>query len=245
VNYSFSETGRRILEQVNRAVYPDRCVFCDEVLLYHNNGICENCTARNVYLMGAKCMKCGKRLAERESEYCGDCMKIHHLFQRGLSLYDYEKVSDALYRFKYGGRSSYAEFFGEEIAFFFGDYIRQWNIDGLVPVPMYRTKERKRGYNQALCLAKSVGKQLNLPVFQGIVERTRNTIPLKNLNPRERRNNLKNAFKFVPFGVKLTNIVIMDDIYTTGSTVDELAELFLQNGCEKVYVITLAIGNGI
>lgn len=195
--------------------------------------------------MGTKCMKCGKKLEEQEQEYCKDCTRLKHFFTRGISLYDYNCVADSLYRFKYGNRSSYAEYFGEEIAFFFGDLLRDWKIDGLVPVPMFAAKERRRGYNQAVCLAQSVGKYLNLPVYTDVVKRIRNTVPLKNLNPGERRNNLKNAFKIVPFGVKLDNIVIVDDIYTTGSTVDEIAELFLQNGCRNVYVITLAIGSGV
>lgn len=237
--------GRRTLATVNHMVYPDRCVFCDGVLPYHNPGICSECAQENVYLLGPKCMKCGKRLPEEEMEYCVDCERIHHLYQRGVSLYDYEKVSESLYRFKYGNRSSYATFFGEEIAYYLGDLIRSWEIDGILPVPMYAAKERRRGYNQAACLAKSVGKCLGIPVLDGLVQRTRNTIPLKNLNPQQRRNNLKNAFKIVPFGVKLERIIIMDDIYTTGSTVDEIAELLLRNGCEKIYVITLAIGSGV
>ena len=110
---------------------------------------------------------------------------------------------------------------------------------------MYGYKERVRGYNQAEVLAKEIGKRLDIPVRTNIVKRTRNTVPMKKLDEKARRNNLKKAFKVALNDVKLKSIIIIDDIYTTGSTIDEIAHEFRQVGVEKIYFCTLAIGQTI
>lgn len=75
-----------------------------------------------------------------------------------------------------------------------GDFIGRVRPDVIVPVPLYRGKLRKRGYNQAACLARALGRSLELPVDEKLVKRVRNTAPMKHLNPTERQNNLKKAF---------------------------------------------------
>lgn len=103
----------------------------------------------------------------------------------------------------------------------------------------------KRGYNQAALLAAELGKQLDIPVLTGFVERTRNTRPQKELEGAKRQNNLKKAFKIVQNDVKLNTIVIIDDIYTTGSTIDAVAQACREAGVKHVYFAALAIGRGM
>ena len=114
----------------------------------------------------------------------------------------------------------------------------------LVPVPVHPARERRRGYNQAKVLADVIGNQLNIPVRTDLIKRTRKTKALKTLNPKERLNNLKNAFILDGNGVKLNTIIIVDDIYTTGSTIDSVAKVFLEAGVKRVYFLTLAVGEG-
>ena len=102
-----------------------------------------------------------------------------------------------------------------------------------------------RGYNQAQVLAEALGKHLNIPVETDLVRRIRNTKALKALNSKERLNNLKNAFILSQNGVKLKTIIIVDDIYTTGSTIDAMSEVLLAAGVRDVYFIALAIGEGV
>ena len=116
-------------------------------------------------------------------------------------------------------------------------------------MPIHRSRLRKRGYNQAELLAKALGRYTGLPVYAKLVKRVKNTAPLKLLNPQERQNNLKKAFHIVGNDVKLmeklSSVVLVDDIYTTGSTVDEMASVLLETGVEKVYFVTLACGRGV
>ncbi|WP_185752380.1 ComF family protein [Butyrivibrio sp. AE2032] len=123
-----------------------------------------------------------------------------------------------------------------------GKRLKRLGIEVIVPVPMYKDKERKRGYNQAEVYAKAVSKALDIPMDNGLIKRVRNTAPMKELDAVRRRNNLKKAFIMPQNDVKFKCVLIIDDIYTTGSTIDEIAHEFQMAGVEKIYFLTLAIG---
>lgn len=172
-------------------------------------------------------------------------MRRKHNFVRGRALYEYESAAASIYRLKYGGRQEYADFFGEEINRYLGDFIRQVKPDGLVPIPLHRSRERKRGYNQAALLARALGEYTGVPVYEKLLVRVKNTAPLKQQNPQERQNNLKRAFNISQNDVKLSTIIIIDDIYTTGSTIDAAAKVLTWQGAAEIYFITLACGAGV
>lgn len=236
---------RKIWNRIGKLLFPPRCPICDEVVSLSKQGICSGCLKRVQYVLPPRCCKCGKHLESAEDEYCSDCAERTHYFDAGRALYEYSSVAQAIYRFKYSGRREYAEVFGEEMAFYLREFIREIQPDGLLPVPMYPGKERVRGYNQSALLAKALGRETGLPVYEKLVKRVRNTKPLKMLNPEERLNNLKKAFILNENGVKLKVVVIIDDIYTTGSTIDEIAKVLRCAGVQKIYFITLAIGETV
>lgn len=222
-------------------LYPARCPVCDGVLLQEEE-VCEECLPKLRYVTEPRCCKCGKPLQIEEEEYCHDCMDGRHIYDSGLALYEYESIKDSLYRFKYKGRCEYAGFYGREMAERLGDRIRKWHPDVLLPVPMYKRKERMRGYNQAGLLAEAVGAALHIPVSKDLMLRQRQTVPMKELDPVRRQINLKNAFNIGQYDVKLNCIIIVDDIYTTGSTMDEMAKVLKTAGVSRVHFLTLAIG---
>lgn len=236
---------KKHLEYAASLLYPPRCPICDQLLGAGTTRMCPACARKVQYLSGPLCCQCGKKLEDPEAEYCGDCRRGQHLFTAGRALYEYGDIAPALYRFKYGGCREYAGFFGRELAAQLGSYIRSLAPDGLVPVPMYPAKKRRRGYNQAELLARSLGQEMELPVYAGLVTRNRNTRPLKELNYEERVNNLKKAFNLSQNGVKLKTIILVDDIYTTGTTMDQVSAALLDGGCKKVYFVTLAVGAGV
>ena len=116
--------------------------------------------------------------------------------------------------------------------------------DAMVPVPVHKKRMKKRGYNQAAVLAERLSAYTGIPVLENWLVREGDTAPLKDLGAQERQNNLKKAFKIVRNDVKLNTIVIIDDIYTTGSTVDAIAQVIRQHSDCRVYVLTAAIGRG-
>lgn len=184
-------------------------------------------------------------IGDEQAEYCYDCGRSRHFYDQGKSVFCYQKeMRQSLYRFKDGGRREYASFYAKESARLYGAWIRERDIQAVIPIPIHKKKRKRRGYNQAEIYAKELGKVMGLPVDTGILVRTVNTAPQKKLNAAERKNNLKKAFKIGVDSVQWKRVLIVDDIYTTGSTVDAAAEKLKEFGVEKIYVLSVAIGNG-
>ena len=233
----------KMVGRITQLLFPLRCPVCDEIVRPRGEKICTGCMDKLKLLTPPWCMRCGKKLLE-EGEFCYDCKNRKHEFVRGRALYEYESASSSIYRFKYGNRQEYADFFGEEIVKYLGDFIRQVQPDALIPIPLHKKRLAKRGYNQAALLAKAIGEYSGVPVKDKLLVRIKNTTPLKLQNPSERQNNLKKAFNISENDVKLNITVVIDDIYTTGSTIDEAARVLKAAGVQKVYFITLACGAG-
>ena len=231
-------------DAILQGIFPRRCPVCDEIVIPCGEKICLRCLKRLKLLTPPWCVKCGKKLAFEE-ELCTDCSRMKHKYVRGRALYEYDSVASSIYRLKYGKRQEYADFFGEEMARYLGGFIRECNPDVMMPVPLHKKRQRKRGYNQAWLLTKSLGYHMDIPVRNDLLYRAKNTSPLKQQNPSERQNNLKKAFIIAQNDVKLDTVIIVDDIYTTGSTIDAIADVLLQHGVNRVFYVALACGAGI
>lgn len=233
--------GRKILD----ILFPRRCVICDEITDQMGEAVCRKCRDRILYIKEPCCMKCGKQLRKGEQEYCEDCERNPHLYIQGKALYDYGSMADSIFRFKYAGRMEYADFYGKELYEKEAGWLSLIRPDALVPVPAHPSRKRKRGYNQAELVARHLSRLSGIPVNISLICRTKRTQPLKNLSHAERQNNLKKAFKIRQNDVKLRVTIVIDDIYTTGSTVDAVAKILLEAGALRVFFITLAIGEDI
>ncbi|MDE7339416.1 MAG: double zinc ribbon domain-containing protein [Lachnospiraceae bacterium] len=226
-------------------IYPRRCPVCDKAVKPFGSLICEECVPKIEYVKAPYCQKCGKELKDRRAVFCHDCAHRAHSYDRGMALFAYRSVADSIYRFKYRGRQEYAAYYGERMARILGRRILALHPDALVPVPIHVAKKRQRGYDQAEALANEVGRLLHIPVETKLIKRVRKTKPMKDLSAQERQNNLKRAFKICYNDVKLDTIIIIDDIYTTGSTVDAMAQELRRAGIQNIYFAALAIGNGM
>ncbi len=226
-------------------LFPSRCVVCDRISDRSGERICRSCRDKVLYIREPFCMKCGKQLQKEGKEYCEDCERTSHLFIRGTALYDYGSMADSLFRFKYAGRMEYAAFYGRDLYEKKAGWLELIRPDGLVPVPIHPSRMRTRGYNQAWLIARELSKHSGIPLLDHLVKRTCRTRPLKGLTPMERQNNLKRAFKICQNDVKLNTIVIVDDIYTTGSTIDSMAGVLSKAGIKQIYFLTLTIGRGM
>ncbi len=222
-------------------LYPPHCPICQRVP--EAGLICRQCEQTLRYIDDVYCLKCGKLLTDARQEYCADCLRKHHRFREGRSLLVYEgAVRQSLYRLKYADRREYARFYGDRMASHMGDWIRRRGITRIVPVPLHPKRQRERGYNQAEELARRLGRDLDLPVDPYLLIRRKNTAPQKNLTDRQRLENLRGAFEAagsVPAGEK---ILLLDDIYTTGATLDGAAEALQKRGISEVYFLTAASG---
>lgn len=233
------------LRTLTDLLYPRRCPVCDRAVRPFGGLICETCRAEFVPVREPYCMKCGKELTEEGEEYCSDCMRSRHLFDSGRALYVYKSAADSIYRFKYKGRREYGAWYAFCMAAGLGEWIRRREPDALIPVPIHASRKRARGYNQAEVLAGELGRLMHIPVVTDLVRRVRRTAPMKDLPMSERQNNLKRAFKICRNDVKLDTVIIIDDIYTTGSTIDAMSYELRRAGVRRIYFVTLAIGRGL
>lgn len=224
-------------------IYPERCVFCDRVVRQSDEFVCTECSESMLIVREPYCMKCGKQIEDETQELCGDCARKKHYFDRGFTLCCYnDPVRESMYRLKYKNRQRYALYYGRKICNELGDKIRELNADVLIPIPLHEARYRKRGYNQAELLAREIGRIMEIPVRTDIIKRVKNTQAQKTQDAAERRVNIKNAFQISANDVKLSTAILIDDIYTTGSTVDEAARILKSAGINRIYVLTVAAG---
>lgn len=233
------------IEKIVNLVYPRRCPVCDDVVPMEQGLICTECQKKIKYIKPPRCRKCGKQLYDENVIFCSDCERVKHIYDGGYALYDYQSMKSSIYRFKYSKRSEYAKYYAKDIFEQLGEEICRIQADALIPVPLHRSRQVKRGYNQAEELAKELSKLMGIPCYSNLVKRVKNTVPQKELDTHERQNNLKKAFLIHSDVVKLNKTIIVDDIYTTGSTVDAVARELRQHGVGNVYYLALCIGEGM
>ena len=226
-------------------LYPRRCPVCDRPVRPMGALICPECEGVPRRVGTERCLRCGRKVPAH-MEYCRGCRERRHYFARGCSAFSYAGIRTSLYRFKYMGRQEYAAWYGQEMTKALAQRVRKGGFprpDLIVPVPLSDKRMRKRGYNQAALLAREVSKRCHVPCLEGALLRVRDTKPLKTEGVLERQENLKRSFLVYGNDVKLKSIMLIDDIYTTGATVDACARALLSAGAVSVTFLTLASGD--
>lgn len=185
-------------------------------------------------------------MKSEEQEYCHDCGQHDHAYDQGRSLWIHSgAVPGAIYRFKFHNKRYYAKIFAEEMARRYGSWIKARGVEAIIPVPLHPSKRRTRGFNQAELLAEELGECIRIPVHKRVVFRIKKTKPQKALNDRERQKNLQGAFGVAASWKPARTVLIVDDIYTTGSTVHQIARMLKKAGVQKVYFLSISIGQGL
>lgn len=246
------DEGGRILSILGKVLdifYPRRCAICDRVLPVNEKYLCQGCDKLLKYTGEEYCLRCGRPVDDMQ-EYCPSCRGKEVSFCSGRSLFLYDAtLRESIARFKYHGRQEYAAFYANEMYQAFKEWFRQICPDALIPVPIHKERYHKRGYNQAEVLAKELGKRSDIPVLTEYLVRGKNTLPQKELSERERVQNLKGAFyvrKVTQELYKSLNcVIIIDDIYTTGSTMEACAKVLREEGIRTVYFLCISTGQGL
>lgn len=191
------------------------------------------------------CFKCGKPVINNEIEYCFDCEKIPKLYVKGFPAFVYtDDIRESLMGYKYNNKREFTGFYVEEILKAYREKFLLIGFDAVIPVPIHKSKKRIRGYNQAELIAKEISKVINVPIVTNLVVRCEKTLPQKELNDKERVKNLKKAFKIEENKVKLDKVLLVDDIYTSGATMQAITYLLQERGVGEVYYTSVCIGKG-
>lgn len=156
-----------------------------------------------------------------------------------------EPVSGAVYRFKYKNKRNWGRIFAVELAEHYEGQIRAWGIEEIIPIPLHSTRKRKRGFNQSEVVAGILSELTGIPCRTDVLFRIRKTVPQKQLDRRGRKDNLMGAFGVSREWNACENVLLIDDIYTTGTTVGRAAKMLKKAGAQNVYFLTISIGQGI
>ena len=227
-------------------IFPRRCPVCGGIVLPRGELICPECVKELSPVRQPLCLSCGKQMeGGGTGEYCGDCLRHPKSFRRNFALLNYnEAARNSMVAIKYKNKREYLDFYAAAVCRRFGRQIMRVRPDFLVAVPIHSSRMKSRGYNQAGLLADRIGAQLGIPVCHGALIRTRKTRPQKELNPAERLRNLQQAFGAGQLPDGVSTVILVDDIYTTGSTMEACARILLSMGVKEVYGLTLCVGRG-
>lgn len=219
-------------------VFPPRCLLCLDPGQAPALDLCAGCQADLARDLPA-CTGCAKRLPRPDTFLCGECLVGPRTFDAAFAPYLYRHPVDwMIHRMKYAGEIAAARVFGTLL----GQLVRSSHmvhVEALLPVPLHRAREAHRGYNQAIEIARYAGRELELPVAFDVCRRTRDTVSQAGLDAAARRHNLRGAFALTR-PPDFERVAIIDDVLTTGSTVDELAAVLKAAGVGWVEVWAVA-----
>lgn len=235
------ETAETVGNWILKLLYPPRCPVCDKIWADPEKLCCPSCAPNLPWVRGAVCLKCGKPV-EKDAEYCRDCRVQKHQYTQGTAAFTYAGgLPDAVYRMKYQNRRDYLEFFTDSIIAACGQKIRRWNPQMILYVPMHWRRQGMRGFNQSELLAEHLGRKTGIPVEKGVLKCVRKTKAQKTLGRAERQKNLKGSFQVAAQLKNVRSVLVVDDIYTTGSTMDEIAGTLRQAGVVEVYFAVICV----
>lgn len=235
-----------LLHQLVNYILPLRCLSCYE-LVVGDKGFCAQCWNKLNFITKPYCKLCGYQfnLTILEGSICGKCIKQKPYFDNARSLLKFDQHSkEVIHAFKYYDRTELAEVFAKLI---YNKYNSEFaDIDIIIPTPMYKLKRLLRMYNQAHILAKELAILVKKPLYPNLVIKTKWTKPQASLSKAERERNLSGSFKInartlAKFSIENKTILLVDDVMTTGTTVQSCSKLLKAMGAKSVFVVTIAM----
>lgn len=231
-------------------VFPNVCLGCEKEIP-KKDYFCVKCSKEVEKIKKDYCVICGKP-HESLGDICFDCKKTKRYFDKGRGMFVYYGIiKENIAGSKFFSKTWIVRKYGEMLALYYQEEVKNdfdFPIDMVLPVPISKKRRRKRGYNQTEILGKAFSIATKIPMHTDIMIRVKETIPQKELSNRKRKENIKNAFDCLEKTrdkIVGKNLLIVDDIYTTGTTINEIAYMLKQYGANKVYFLTVAIGSGL
>lgn len=214
-------------------VYPPRCVACRGP----GGWFCPACQENIEFVRSPICPLCGQSTAS--GQLCRSC-RSKPLQIDGIRAVGYLEggLRTAIHRFKYSNLRPLAA----PLAKLAIDYLNELHlpVQALVPVPLHTGRLRERGYNQAALLARQMGEATGLPVIEGALLRVKSTVPQVGLTADLRRENVEGAFQYTGTSLEGKSVLLVDDVCTTGATLEACSIALRRSGAEQVWALVLA-----
>ena len=218
------------------------------------------------FILPRFCPSCRNKLATAENTVCNSCISkiklvdpefIKSEYQRKyeskriisgfVSQYIFEKdkeLQHIIHAFKYDKKFHVGIFLGKSLGEHFKFQFQSWNINLIVPIPLHHLKKAERGFNQSYCIAKGISSQTCIAVKSNAIKRMRFTQSQTTMTLKEREENVESAFKVKkPEAVRGKHILLVDDVMTTGATINECGKVLLNAGANRIYAATVALAD--
>ena len=238
---------RRLAKGLKDLIYPDCCPGCGLKLAPDKarKFICASCRDKLEMNLPPFCVSCGRHLegASVEKNICPTCLKVKFNFDRAFSPCRYSGITKKLIRdFKYTGDDYLGEGLGKIMNEFIGEYnLPVGEMDFIIPVPLHKSRLREREFNQAEILSGQIGRECKKTVLPQVLMRPKPTKTQAELDPEGRRLNMENGFCVIrPELIREKNLLLVDDVLTTGATANQAAKSLKESGAKRVILLTLA-----
>lgn len=215
------------------------CIRCGTDIFDDATGLCEDCKKQFVFNNGNVCLRCGTRIGKNQY-FCNECNYEKIYFDRAFSAFVYDGAFlDVIYAVKFGGKGALCKVLANYLAYL--AVKNELSFDVVCYVPMSKSSLKKRGYNQARLLAESFCDIMQVDCLSDVLVKTRETVRQEALGKAERKENLKNAYAVTDKqAVCGKTVLLIDDVKTTGATLNNCAKALKKVGAQKVYCLTLA-----
>lgn len=215
----------------------------------HQILICPACVSKLNPVSEPACAKCSRPLDDPDDFYCDVCAAADHAFDAGAALWAHDDIArKIIYDLKFHNKRDNADLIGFEMALHLKEHLDLWNAEVLIPVPLHKKRLRERGFNQAQLIAEKLSFWLevlygySLPVDDSYLLRSEKTKPQRTLKTSMRAKNVRGAFTVVGYEKdRHRSVILVDDIFTSGSTINACARALKECGSQAVFFVTASI----
>ncbi len=231
------------ISHVANIIFPPQCMICS-AHVSENGSLCFSCWDKVKFIGNPQCKTCGHPFElDISSDFvCGQCVEEVPLYTKARAVFHYdENTSPLITSFKYGDRTHTAKYYANWMVRAGSTVIDECDI--ITSVPLHSLRLIKRKYNQSALLANIIGKISKKSANNNLIKRVKNTPPQASLTFNQRQENVRGAFSISKKNASLIkgkNILLIDDVMTTGSTIKACTKILLKAGANKVNVLTLA-----
>ena len=230
-------------------IYPPTCAGCGTSIYGQKNPICSNCMHHLRMISNPICPLCGAPLSadhDPKSHKCRFCPPGKLYFNKVRSVYSYKDktIKNLIQSLKFNHQRNLSPPLSRLLYLGFKKYYDKDvnKIDALIPVPLHKSRLREREFNQSLLLSREIVLRTNIPLRNDLAQRIRPTPAQSSLDTKKRMKNLANAFAITPnSSVEGLTVLIIDDVMTTGATINTLSKAFKDKGAAKIFALTLAL----
>ncbi len=215
---------------------PRICIICNQSIKDEAKVICENCFNQFEIAGGDRIEK------EFVRKFAND--KLVGDFHSAFVFHEDSSIQKAIHELKYNNNFSIGSVLGFKTADLLENKLKEWKLDIVLPIPLHHLRKATRGYNQAELIAKAIGKRAKIKFYKGLLKRNRFTETQTKLDLVERKQNMSGAFSVRKTNlIKGKNILLIDDVITTGATISECAKMLLESGANQIYAASVAIAD--